>query len=514
MKRPISILCISDLHYEEGNMNAINRLHSDYNNFVNQNEEGVQNKRWHPDYIVVAGDVVNHNSHDYSKPAGCIERLRSDFGIDKSHVIIVPGNHDKKIKRCTKIKTLDKNKEIFDNFCREEGTNKQEFCKIYSSRFEEYISFCKDYFDLKKDENYEYLAPALLDSSINCLSGVKVFKEDSLCFLIVNTEWTYVSKIPFFTRFLKNKLTNHQTVYEKCQLCAPLIKDAYDLIKEKYPHYTVITVMHRGFEDLLWEENNLLDPMSINAIGYIKDMSDIIFTGHDHTIKTDPPTLINNRIQHFKLGSVGRKEVSTTEHIRTASIIRFSPTDSKIEMMHLVYKKQPNNKCEWEFQPHDTFYPLYSKFDRNKPLPIQLSNLTLIKAQSTNKVDIQKAINAYFEPKGNVRLHIVEANSETIECDLNKIDFDEKGIHYIVVYYLHHVHCFEATKELETQRYISNVIEDYTNNHIESIICNRLIIKETIIQVPIFSFKEEKIPFEEEKTLAGNKKSRIFAARL
>lgn len=43
MKRPISILCISDLHFEATGMEAIKQLHKDYNEFVNQDEENVQN---------------------------------------------------------------------------------------------------------------------------------------------------------------------------------------------------------------------------------------------------------------------------------------------------------------------------------------------------------------------------------------------------------------------------------------------------------------------------------------
>lgn len=495
MKRPISILCISDLHFEATGMEAIKQLHKDYNEFVNQDEENVQNKRWHPDYIVVAGDIVNYGTTDYSEPDKSIEQLMADFGIDRSRVILVPGNHDKTMPKCTTVKKLDKSKKIFDDFCGENGSSyTAEFQKLYSSRFKNYIGFCEKYYDLANNKSYEYYVPGLL-GSIKCLSGIKAFKDDHLCFVNINTEWTYVSKKPFKKHLKKSKLTNHQKVYENCQLCAPLIKDVYDRIAKDFPHYTIVTVMHRGFEDLTWEENNVTNPMAIDAVEYLRDMSDIILTGHDHTVKTAPPTLIQNRTQHFRLGSAGRKESVSSEHIRTASIIRISPFDSKLEMMHLIYKKNAAGKNQWDFQYDGFVYPLYSKYDRNVQLPSTLMDQTVIKAQSIAKDDIQRAIETYFKPCNEVKLYIVEAIPTILEQELNNIAVDacESKRHYIVIYCLHHLHCTQTAKELATQEMsISEKIEEFKKNHFNLFVNNCLIIKRIIIRVPIFEFKLDK----------------------
>ena len=498
MKRPISILCISDLHFEATGMEAIQQLHKDYNDFINQEDDNVQNKRWHPDYIVVAGDIVNYGVTDYSEPDKSIEQLMAKFGIDRSHVILVPGNHDKTIPERTTIRGLDKGKKTFNDFCGEKvkKSQKSAFQKLYSSRFKNYIRFCKKYYDLANNDNYEYYSPDLLGPSIKCLSGVKVFKEDHLCFVNINTEWTYVSKKPF-KKILKNsKLTDHQKVYENCQLCAPIIKDIYDKIVKDYPHYTIVTVMHRGFEDLTWEENNVTNPMTINAVDYLQDISDIILTGHDHTVKTAPPTLIQNRIQHFRLGSAGRKEPVSSEHIRTASFIRISPFDSKLEMMHLVYKKNAVGKNRWEFLPEASLYPLYSKFDRNAPLSSTISGQTLIKAQSIAKDDIQKAIKTHFNPRdNNIKLHIIEANLTTLEQELNDItvDVSQPEKHYIVVYCLHHLHCTKTAKDLETrEKNIDEKIKEFKKSRFDLFVTNYMIINRIVIQVPIFEFNLEK----------------------
>ena len=123
---------------------------------------------------------------------------------------------------------------------------------------------------------------------------------------MVNTEWLYIPKDPFekhIDPYVSEGISTHMKLYEKCQLCTPLIKDAFQLIKDKYADYTIITVMHRGFEDLTWKENNASDKLNIDSIRYLKHVSDIILSGHDHTIRMEAPTLINNRIQHFRLNS-------------------------------------------------------------------------------------------------------------------------------------------------------------------------------------------------------------------
>lgn len=503
MRRPVSILCISDLHYEDGDMDAINKLHHDYREFVNS-QDGAHNKRWHPDYIVVAGDVVNYNNSDYKKPNKSIKQLMKDFDINNENVIIVPGNHDKKMPSPVLSNQLDEDKQRFEKFCHSECRKsiprekiiRDKFQETFSERFKDYVSFCNKYFPKKtRNKDYSYYPSTRLDKPITCLSGVKVFREDSLCFLVINTEWLYVPKndIKLSSSSKKglDKLAKHQKVYENCQLCAPIIKDTCSKIKNEFPHYTVVTVMHRGFEDLSWDEKNVTNELNVDAIRYIEDVSDIVLTGHDHTIHTDPPTLIKNRIQHFRLGSVGRTEPISGEHIRTGSIIRFTPTENKIELLHLIYKGEGNER-KWHFQSDHNLYPLYSKFDRNDTLPPQACTITTIKAKSKDKKDIENAIASYFEIGDGVKLHILEANNKTIIEQLNAIKMEEAKCNYIVVYFLHDIHYSNAAKELSNRDEIEEKIKAFKKNHLDLVLINKLIINNIIIQVPIFDSEEEK----------------------
>lgn len=490
MKRPISILCLADLHFEKDNMNGMDRLHSNYKKFVSRS---IDNQRWNPDYIVIAGDVIdwtsqyNPDKYDYAKT--CIEALRKDFEIKDEHVIIIPGNHDNMISTDVKIKDLDKDRNVFEKYCNDEkGAVLQDFKSTFLSRFEDYLEFCKPYM-----VGTEYFNPSILAKELQCLAGVKVFKEDHLCFVIVNTEWLYIPKDPFekhIDPYVAEGISTHMKLYEKCQLCTPLIKDAYQLIRAKYADYTIVTVMHRGFEDLTWKENNASDKMNIDAIKYLKSVSDIILTGHDHTIQMEPPTLINNRIQHFRLGSVGRKEPKTREYIRTASIIRFSPIDGEMELLNMEFES--NRKEEWSFLPHTKTYPLFSKFEQIEIKNEQKNeNDTFIKARSEMASDIENAIHCYF--KGTYRTpQIVNANN-VIEYGLERFyESDDMSDKYIVVYYIYNEVYFNGREINGIMARVKSKITSFKEKHLIEVLTNRIIIGEVFVETPIIDIIEKK----------------------
>lgn len=488
MKRPISILCMADLHYEKGNMDALDQLCSDYKVFV---DKDVKNQRWNPDYIAIAGDIIDwtaqYDSDKYDHAKENVDNLKKRFGIKNGHVVMVPGNHDNMISTDVKIKELDQYKATFDKYCNDErGASVQEFKNTFLPRFNDYADFCKDYMD-----NVEYFDSSILDKKMQCLAGVKVFEEDSLCFVIVNTEWLYIPKDPFekhIEAYVAEGLSSHMKLYEKCQLCTPLIKDAYQLIKSKYADYTVITVMHRGFEDLTWKENNASDRLNIDAINYIKSVSDIILTGHDHTIRTEAPTLINNRIQHFRLGSVGRKEPKTREYIRTASIIRFNPIDGEIELLNMEYER---NKGEWSFHPHHNIYPMFSKYERIENV-YKEGNETFIRARSNYVKDIENSIERYYAYLDNtINCKIINAY-DVVNKGLDECYKDSDSCNYIIIYYVCKDIFLHGVEYNEVRDRTRAEIVNFKEKHINDILNNRIIIGEIYVETPIFDVIEKK----------------------
>lgn len=488
MKRPVSILCMADMHYEKGNMNALEQLHSDYKKYVDEN---VEHQRWNPDYIVIAGDVIDwtaqYDSNKYDHAKKNVENLVRDFGIDAGHVIIVPGNHDNMISTDVKIKELDRDRTVFERFCNDEkGYVSQEFKHSFLSRFNDYTDFCEQYM-----KGTEFHDNSILDEKLRCLAGVKSFETDHLCFVIVNTEWLYIPKDPFekhIEAYVSEGISTHMKLYEKCQLCTPLVKDAFQLIKSKYADYTVVTVMHRGFEDLTWKENNASDKLNIDAIDYLKSISDIILTGHDHTIKSEPPTLINNRIQHFRLGSVGRKEPKTREYIRTASIIRFSPIEGEIELLNMEYVR---DKEVWSFHPHKRTYPLFSKYEKIAIKNFKNDSDTFIRAKGGEIEDIENAIKQYFRNlpdsiKSN--MIIIDAN------DVVKKGLDEyvtaEDYRYIVIYYIYSDVFLKGHEVNNIRRDVKDKIIKFQEQNIVKVLTNKIIIGEIFVEKPTFDILE------------------------
>lgn len=492
MKRPVSILCMADLHYEKGNMNAIDRLHFDFKEYI---DKSVDNQRWNPDYIVIAGDVIdwtsqyNPDKYDYAKES--IDNLIKDFGIPEGHVIIVPGNHDNMLSTDVKIKELDQDRMIFEKYCNDEkGAILQSFKNTFLSRFEDYLVFCKQYMNETK-----YFNPSLLAKELQCLAGVRVFDEDHLCFVIVNTEWLYIPKDPFekhIDPYVAEGISTHMKLYEKCQLCTPLIKDAYQLIQTKYADYTIVTVMHRGFEDLTWKENNTSDKLNIDAIRYLKSVSDIILTGHDHTIRTEPPTLINNKIQHFRLGSVGRKEPKTREYIRTASIIRCNPTGGQIELLNMEHES--NLKEEWSFLPHNKTYPLFSKYEQVEiKTYYKKENDTFIRSKCGTQSDVMNAVRHYYEGlHESINLMIINSN-DIVRYGLEELYQLNKASsgNYIVIYYIYN-DCFkEDDINSGKMEKIKEEISIFREKYLMGILTNKIIIGEVFVETPVFDILEK-----------------------
>jgi len=103
-----------------------------------------------------------------------------------NHIVIVPGNHDKKAQ--SEVDGIRKEKEVFDAYCKNTSKGRQDFCDLYYNLFKDYLDFYEKYVnEVEYDES-------LLDEKLKLLGGLRYYKEDNVCFLMVNTEWLYVRK--------------------------------------------------------------------------------------------------------------------------------------------------------------------------------------------------------------------------------------------------------------------------------------------------------------------------------
>ena len=104
MKRPITILCITDLHLQgDPNEQSSAKTVTDGplellrdNLFHFQDDRSDQNK-WAPDFLLIAGDLVDKCTRsNYKYVQRQIDALITLFNIKPFRVILTPGNHDRK----------------------------------------------------------------------------------------------------------------------------------------------------------------------------------------------------------------------------------------------------------------------------------------------------------------------------------------------------------------------------------------------------------------------------------
>lgn len=510
MRVPFSILCISDLHFNNSTLEPIKRLGEDLLSYTNDSAH-VANKRWVPDYIVIAGDITNQGNTDYSEPEKHIEGLLNEFHLDRKRVIMVPGNHDKDTSSYD-LPIYKQECELFDTYQKNESAEiVKKFRQHFVSKFSGYMTFANKYHsaDVQNASGYHcYHNPGLLvsknasvdDNKVKLLSGVRCFKEDSLCFFLVNTEWLYVPPKALMKETMKSGdlgITNNYydelkyslSIKENCKLCVPLINDAFNLIKKEYADCTVVTIMHRDFKDLTWAENNHTDPSQKDPIRQIEAVSDIILTGHEHSVKIEQPTFVKNNVQHFQIGSAGRDSTSKVEPIRTACVINVNPSSERVELLNAVYDGIKNN---WSFEECERSFPLRPKYPQDNKGHEQrkMDERITVRAKSIDDTIIKAEIEDYFNIKdsSNIELYPIRYNMDSIKDDLENIykcHGNDKTI-FIVIYHV-------ITNNNKNQKVETRDIERFKDNHIVDVLRNRLIISEISVAVPDLIFSDENI---------------------
>lgn len=327
LNRPITLLCLSDLHLvpEKSGEELLQSLRLTIKNVIS---EAVF---WTPDYVVIAGDMVEASRKEYDQVKKYIQTFINDnvFNLHPFKIIAVPGNHDKDFPFLTKESSL------FQKIkCGEEKRKNRNFVESLKSdspfKFdlkrhfkENFVSFGNFYLDYVKNnyENgelvgqYEYpdefLGPELSDIALT--SGLKIFHDTKICFLCINSEWVYMPE-------------KYADKSDLLTLCTPVVFSSINKFKRKYKDYTLITVMHRNPFEFPWETRNRVEHNKPDILRYLYQYSDIILTGHEHIEKILPPHKMENHAQLFQLGSasVENRNNNTINHY-LAALIHLDP---------------------------------------------------------------------------------------------------------------------------------------------------------------------------------------------
>lgn len=531
MIRPVTLLCLADLHYENYEIPEIIQL----GHFIN-NEICKRSEVWRPEYLAVAGDIINwteekkniKNKAKYAKAAEEIGKLIKILQIQGNHVVFVPGNHDNTISVDIEFKRLSNNLEAFNEFSDSDAADAKKMAIAFEPYFEDYINFvqnfsqrfyfkskCRalvnivlDLFGTKKSIGASVFTkapnvhrPEYTDSfkktklkggdELAYLSGVRVFEDDKLCFVLTNTEWLYVPEDPFTN---KNRMDNatkegirrYMDLYEKCRLCAPFVKDAFKLIHDKYTDYTVVTLSHRGLDDMRGERY-VTDKEKIDSIQLIKANSHILLSGHDHTTYLEPPTLINNKVQHFKLGCVGRGDPATYNHIRTATLVRINPAQNRTDFIQMEYDNN-RGRGQWTVKNEDSAYPLVSNYkslhDENK----NDFGIVVIRAKSNAENDVNRAIQNYYRSEGWEKTQICIVK-EKID-DSFSVPEGEKNV-LIVIWHDYEVFLAKGDRE-EIKREWKEGIDSFTAAHKGEILTQKITLSEVYVDRPVYDRLENK----------------------
>lgn len=499
MKTPISILCISDLHFNNKELKPIRQLGKDLLVYTN-NGEDVSLLRWIPDYIVIAGNITNQGNKDYTEPKDHIMELLEEFKLPLNRVIMVPGNHDKNTSDYD-IASYKDEWELFDSYQKmKQRDSIQKFTDHFVLKFNDYLAFAQHFLSQTTNYNdYLYQNPSILipegfeDHRAKLLSGVRYFEEDSLCFFLVNTEWLYIPPKILMKEKMKSgslisneyydEIKEYLMVKENCKLCVPLINDAFNFIKNNHPECTVVTVMHRDFKDLTWCEINHTDLSQKDPVRQIEDVSDVILTGHEHSVSIESPTFVKNNVQHYQIGSTGRDSLGLAEPVRTACVININPAKECVEMLKAHYDYIKN---QWSFEESEDKFPLRHKYFQNEKEMLLKDETIIIKAKSMDEKTINAEIKAHFDFSGSDVVLCPIRYKVDIKEGLEKVYQNKRketaALLFIVVYRI-------VTNNRADYCIESDDIEQFKKEHLIEVLCNRLIISDKVrVVVPNLVF--------------------------
>ena len=480
MKRPVSILFLSDIHYNSsGDMHAVDTLYRDFAKYLDQD---VSRRRWQPDYVAVVGDISDHNC-GYDGAASLLKRLigRDVFNIPDEHVILVPGNHDKTVPEDEA--KLASDKALFENFSGHPEKHAGAFAKVFSQRFKSYMDFC-DRFQGSYRSPRDGKERLLSDERMQCLSGVKAFEEDHLCFLTVNSEWLYVPR-KWFVKKMEAQTgaqNSHVVINERCTLCAPLVKEAREVVRRYYGGWTVVSLMHRGFDRLYGDSGLQGESLHIDAADSLVKVSDLIVTGHDHTLSLEPPTFIQNRTQHIRLGAVGRTEPKGGELFRSAEIVHIDAARATFEQLFLSYESSDER---WHFTEKGVTYPLPSYYrseqrfsDERKPVR---GHRTVLQAAGCSETAVRRAVETYFGDTTPYQLVLVKAGDNLCER-LRQVVENNVGSLFVVVYSLYPEHySVSGNFSADTKQ----AMACFRDEMMKELMSGRMVLTEVTVDYPI-----------------------------
>lgn len=389
--RNIVLLNLSDMHCLAG----LSRQQEVFSSFLSGLKEFVREyPAWKPDFIVIPGDVVEGQQvgKAYENARKFIKEVVTWCGLDMTDVVVVPGNHD---RNCPREKTEENKKEfekikyIFDRLqdpesdkdgqkrikgmvaccdgfgehgtdgkmtemiCEKTNNDKMlnDFCVIQDQYFQAYSDFASSFCETDagtKDGRF-YPVKCLGKHPCGLTMGYKVFDRLKIVFLMLNTEWV---QFPSFSGVSEIKTGGR------------FVKELINTIREEYPDYLVVSVMHRPPYQWEWEEKNVYRMNLYNPYHMFLDVSDVAISGHNHLISSrNEPEFLAGKVQHFQLGALACSPDGGDVFLNAASLIKIDAISNEAEMTYATLGLE-GASMKWYFDTCDDRYPLRGRYGK------------------------------------------------------------------------------------------------------------------------------------------------------
>lgn len=290
------ILHISDLHFQ---VDSNSRRAAIRTNLFNDLIDYLKNvpPQWKPNILCITGDIAYRaKREEYKIAQDWISKLLSELNIRSQNVVLCPGNHDVDVvkagQECRPKNTIEANNKFLD----------LPIPSLYEDWFSAFTDFCT---------NLNLPSPTYGDF-YSYLFGIRQI--DGLYFLVCNSCWFFKNiqnKIPWPLRFLRHLAdkikmlplftNNRDNIEEKMWLGLPLFEylDSKIRLLSLKKSNLIIALLHHP-ERYLHEEETARYPDNTPTIEWIKERTDLIISGHSHSLPLRPKGQIINCGAGFK----------------------------------------------------------------------------------------------------------------------------------------------------------------------------------------------------------------------
>lgn len=362
------------------------------------------------DYVAITGDVMHYSdNNDYAPARDFIGRLLESLELKEDALFVVPGNHDKDISDLLSLgkkgeKKIEQERTNVKNILNGESEGNE-----FLSRFSIYLDFAASY-------NTGMEVPAFFEGADGKPVGVCVRQKHKVCFVLLNTEWLYL----------------HWADQTNMMIGSVLVKEIDDMVYN-YEDYRVITLIHRSFRQLAWEEVYSEEERK-SSMDLIIDFSNLILAGHGHTKSSGIPDFLQNRTQLLEGGAFGALPDENKQVYKAqANLLKINFSRETLEILDLQYDYKDRKWKKGEIRRYwlkSYLYPL-KKETEEMPENDPVEQYPVISVKKDTKEEIEKAIlqRLYGQDRA-------PAGINTVMCSLLETGFGLKkdGRNHLIFY--------------------------------------------------------------------------------